>query len=187
MHKNSLLIKSVFWTLVLSCLSSPLSAQETTIPFFHRAGRFQLGTEQNRTASVSVGDIDQDGDQDVVVANGRHWPQSNYLFFNSGGGRFNVKVPLSPIESTTYAAELGDLDGDGDLDLAIGNDMAPNRLFFNDGKGRFTERGSFGKTYAPSRNLTLSDLNDDGYPDIIEANSDALNLFYFNRFGRQKD
>ena len=55
--------------------------------------------------------------------------------------------------STSYAAELGDFDNDGDLDLAVGNDMAPNNLFFNDGFGVFTLVSNFGKDYEPTRNL----------------------------------
>ena len=48
---------------------------------------------------------------------------------SSGGWARNV--------STTYATEAADLDGDGDLDIAVGNDMAPNRVFLNDGLGHF--------------------------------------------------
>ena len=162
-------MKYLFLLTLSITLLRPLSAQE--LSFFHRTGRFQLGTEQNRTASVSVGDIDQDGDVDVVVANGRHWAQPNYIFFNSGRGHFSVMIPLGQARSTSYAAELGDLDGDGDLDLAVGNDMAPNRLFFNNGKGVFTKRGSFGESYAYTRNLKLSDLDGDGDLDILITNA----------------
>ena len=95
--------------------------------------RLILGSYQERSASVVAGDIDGDGDNNILVANGRHWPGQNRMFINNGSGIFTVEKNLGEFRSTSYAAELGDFDNDGDLDLAVGNDMAPNNLFFNDG------------------------------------------------------
>ena len=63
------------------------------IQFQNRRGRLILGTQKARTASLGLGDIDNDGDIDVVVANGRHWPEQNRVFFNSGAGKFTVSQP----------------------------------------------------------------------------------------------
>ena len=52
--------------------------------------RLTLGTESNRSASVRLADVDGDRDLDVVVANGRHWPQQNYLILNQGAARCSV-------------------------------------------------------------------------------------------------
>ena len=106
--------------------------------------RLTLGTQANLSASVRIADLDNDTDLDVVVANGRHWPQQNYLFLNSGRARFLVQRPLGRDLMTSYATEIADLDGDGDLDIAVGNDNAPNLIHLNDGNGRFDAGKEFG-------------------------------------------
>jgi len=65
---------------------------------------------------MGVGDIDNDGDIDVVIANGRHWPGQNRIFFNNGSGKFSVSKPLGIERATSYSTELADFDNDGDLD-----------------------------------------------------------------------
>ncbi|MCP4887729.1 MAG: VCBS repeat-containing protein, partial [Planctomycetaceae bacterium] len=78
--------------------------------------RMTLGTGANLSAAVRIADLNGDGQPDVVVANGRHWPQQNYIFFNQGRAKFNLQRPLGKDLSTSYATEPADLDGDGDLD-----------------------------------------------------------------------
>ena len=80
---------------------------------FFSSSRATLGTQANLSASVRLGDFDRDGDLDVAVANGRHWPQQNFLFLNQWRGRFNVQRRLGEELRTTYATEVADLDGDG--------------------------------------------------------------------------
>ena len=57
---------------------------------FTTSGRLILGTHIERTASLSSGDIDNDGDNDIILANGRHWPGQNRVFVNNGKGIFTV-------------------------------------------------------------------------------------------------
>ena len=122
------------FTILSFLMLQPSIAQELE---FRSSNRYLLGVNKDRTASISIGDVDGDGDMDAVVANGRHWPLQNQVFFNDGRGIFTVSQPLDITSETSYATELADLDGDGDLDVAVGNDNAPNMLYFNDGKGNF--------------------------------------------------
>ena len=84
---------------------------------FESSSRLTLGTEANFSASVRIADIDRDNDLDVIVANGRHWPQQNFLLITQGRARFNVQRRLGEERVTTYATEVADLDGDGDYSL----------------------------------------------------------------------
>ena len=53
-----------------------------------------LGILKERTASIDVGDIDNDRDEDLLVANGRHWPGQNRVFLNNGDRLFTISRPL---------------------------------------------------------------------------------------------
>lgn len=142
------------------------------------SSRFLLGTESRLSASVRAGDLDGDGDSDLVVANGRHWPQQNMLFFNHSG-RMTVARPLGADLATSYACELADLDGDGDLDIAVGNDTAPCLVFKNDGRGHFEP---FGRVGQPSsvRSITAADVDSDGHIDLLMTCRGRVNRVFFN-------
>jgi len=159
--------------LLLVCLTTQAMAQKVT--FFNANGRYMLNTDKARTASVAAGDIDGDGDIDIVAANGRHWPDGNELFINNGYGKFTVSRPLDDLAETSYAAELADLDGDGDLDLAVGNDMAPNGIYLNDGQGHFTSSSHFGGDYTHTRNLNLTYLDQDCEIDNLITHRGRVN------------
>ncbi len=163
--------------LFLIGLTTVLKSQSVN---FSSNNRLIFGTHQERTASMGVGDVDGDGDMDVVIANGRHWPGQNRIFFNNGRGKFSVSKQLGIERATSYSTEVADFDKDGDLDIAVGNDMAPNNLFFNDGSGNFTKAGNFGENYAPTRNLVVADIDKDGDQDILITNRGRENQICLN-------
>lgn len=123
------------------------------------------------TANASIGDLDNDGDPDIVLAKGRHWPQRDLVLLNDGHGGFDKRHPLGTEADRSYTAALADLDGDGDLDIVVGNDRPdPKRVYFNDGHGHFESAGTFGKPEWTTRNVTVADLDGDQRPDIVVAN-----------------
>jgi len=100
--------------------------------------------------ATSFGDIDRDGDLDVIVGNwfagmGKQHPpprSQNELWINEGE-RFAV-TPLPGLVGETLSTLLSDWSGDGWLDLIVGNDFdAPDFFYRGDGKGGFelVERG----------------------------------------------
>ena len=115
---------------------------------------FAAGLAREGMSSLGWGtgffDYDNDGDSDLFVANGHVYPQvdgadlgtsyrqSNQLFSNSGEGFFqdvSNLADLAAVESSRGAA-FGDLDNDGDVDMAIVNLDGVPALFRNDGGNR---------------------------------------------------
>ena len=162
-------------------------AQERT---FVTNNRMMLGPPNDLTASVTFVDVDGDADLDVVYANGRHWAQRNEVYLNNGAGQFTVGYALGPEKATTYAVPTGDLDGDGDADIVVGNDRAENWVYLNDGTGRFTLAWAVGPEVEPTRSAQLYDLDGDGSLDVLVTNRGAANGFYLNdgtgRFGAKR-
>lgn len=124
---------------------------------------------------LDVGDVNADGLTDIVVGNSGSRPQ-NYLWINNADepGNFIDKTTewLPAIDDQTQAVKLADLNGDGTLDLIVGNEVPPNRLLFNDGKGHFTERSASLQLPVPlhTRDVLIFDANKDGHADILFIN-----------------
>lgn len=154
---------ALFLLLVTAC---PIYSAETRT--FDRVQL--LETKGETSASVSLGDIDRDGDLDVILARGRHWPLDNLILRNDGKGNFTTsKLPSAA--DRTYSAALADLDGDGSLDLVVSNDRPDKKvIYLNDGRGNFRTAGTFGRPEWSTRYITVADLNGDKRPDIIVAN-----------------
>ena len=179
MKFQQLIVPTFLLAICLPVLTIHAQTGRGLTPSLIKNDRLTLGTESNRSASVRMGDVDGDGDLDVVVANGRHWPQQNFLFLNQGRSNFTVMRPLGNDLSTTYACELADLDGDGDLDVATGNDMAQCEILLNDGKGNFEFHSHFGDV-SSLRSLTTADIDNDGDIDILSTCRGRPNQIYLN-------
>ena len=142
-----------------------------------------LETTSEDSANVSLGDLDGDGDLDIVLAKGRHTPLLDRVLINDGKGGF-VASDLGPTPDRTYTAALADLDGDGDLDVLTSNDTPDRKLvYLNDGKGRFTVAGTWGVAEWSTRNATVADLNGDGRVDVIAANRPGPSFACLNQGG----
>ena len=158
---------------------------------------------------VAAGDIDNDGDPDLFIAN--FGP--NQLLENLGDGRWRDITGAAGVagDSWSVSASFADFDGDGRLDLYVGNYLeftfaerkrctddlsrpsycspevyapAADRLFRNLGGGRFADVSAPAGIHAargPALGVVARDFDGDGWRDIFVANDMADNLLWMNR------
>ncbi len=168
------MLLAVFAAGVATGCSNPDEVVRSAPASFERS--VQLEETAETSANASLGDLDGDGDLDIVLAKGRHWPLVNFVLLNDGSGGFEQRHEVGGEADRTYAAALADLDGDGDLDLVVGTDRPDEkRVYRNDGTGQFTLSGTFGEADWPTRNVTVADLNGDQRPEIVVANRGGPN------------
>ena len=154
-------------------LSTPgqLAAQSRTF-----ARSLQLEAEGVTSANVSIGDVNGDGHQDIVLVKGRHWPLLDMILIGNGAGQFAPAYAVGENEDRSYSGVLIDMDGDGDLDMVVSNDDPdPKVVHLNDGTGHYTVGSTFGEPEWSTRHVAIADLNRDGFPDAILANRSGGN------------
>ena len=155
------------------------------------------------TRSALLVDLDNDGDQDLVMAQGWYV----MIMANDGSGTFSVtREERSP--ANIYSVAAADHDNDGDLDLFFcgrnpGREMAepegilgtpipyhdannggPNALWENDGSGKFTDVTEAVGLDVNNRRYTFAaaweDFDNDGDMDLYVANDYGRNNLYRN-------
>ena len=133
------------------------------------------------THNAAVGDVDSDGDIDILVANngGEFLGGGPYLLVNDGDANFTSNQSMLPrrvVEDRDFwpwAVDLYDLDGDGHPDLLVGGRDESGQSYIHWGPdfGEVTELPAPDYFFDLIRTVVIStaihDLDGDGRPDIL--------------------
>jgi enediyne biosynthesis protein E4 len=156
------------------------------------------GRDRGYPGGLSLGDMDGDGDLDLLATRGYDPTAKPYegdrslLYLNDGHGAFaRQESPWSDEEAPDSGATLADVDGDGDLDAYVNTQLKkPNRFFRNEGAGRFVvaELGAATQDKSSNFSSSFADIDGDGDLDLyvsgptLELND--VNLVFRNDGGR---
>jgi hypothetical protein len=168
--------------------SNPIFVEATQaldLNYIHKENKF---VEFNREAliphmmsaegpGVAVGDINNDGLQDLFLGNAK-W-QKSQLLIQTKDGKFTKTNQQLFINDSTYEdvdATFFDADKDGDQDLFVvsgGNEFVAKsafrkpRLYINDGKGNMTSSTGLPELYLTGSCVSVNDIDHDGDLDIF--------------------
>ena len=143
-----------------------------------------LVTDKTNASAACWGDYDNDGLLDVFVVN--RGDQNDALYHNLGAGRFERIQIGSPVKNAGdgRTCAFGDVDGDGYLDLYVGNFRQRNFFYHNNGDGSFSEvtDGVFVTTTSLTYGVSFVDFDYDGDLDLFVTNigRDDRNVLYKN-------
>src|SRR6516164_6716318 len=141
-------------------------------------------------SSVAIGDLNGDGRLDLVTANiggdplGTPTPAGTVsVLQGNGGGTFSAATPYPTGSVIRSSVAIGDLNGDGRLDLAVTNYGSPSSLvpagtvsvFLGAGGGTLAAATQYptGTGLPGAQSVAIGDLNGDGRLDLAVANSSS--------------
>jgi len=125
--------------------------------------------------SFALGDLDGDGDVDILVGDSFFGAPGISVLKNNGDQTFTAPVYYSlPINQVVGEVALSDFDSDGDLDAfaTIRGDfdqMLKIMVWRNNGNGTFSAPVEFVTGQGPA-GIVIADFTGDGKPDVITAN-----------------
>lgn len=123
------------------------------------------------SSDIAVGDVDNDGDDDLIECGINGSSISTKLYLNNGSGVFSelTGVPFAPV--FVGAVKLADFDNDGDLDVYVmgsgpgGGAAVVTKIYSNLGANNYVEMASLAGAYLSS--VAIGDVNGDNALDVI--------------------
>jgi hypothetical protein len=138
-----------------------------------------------RGSYIKVGDVNEDGRPDVVASFVAEPPftlppekSHNLVWLSQPSGRFAPSTPDIPDDIVWNGVALGDVNGDGHLDLALSSHFEPGRpplaVYLGDGGKHWKLAGDglpAADVHTRFDGVELTDLDGDGHLDLVAVSA----------------
>lgn len=178
----------------------PFPGEIDTLMLSTQTGTFEnasstLPQHPTFTHSATAGDIDNDGDQDILVGVLGTYEFGTYFLINDGLGNFTQSDGRFPdfvdvgfdADGRYTASLLADINNDGSVDAIFGseqNSSVAGWAYLNDGTGDFNSDridfpvGLFGANNTITIDILPFDVNGDGFIDLVLSQTPNAPSFY---------
>ena len=123
-----------------------------------------IGSDGTNIHDLEIADLNGDGKPDVAVRYEKENQQPVCIFLQMNPDEWMVLTNTNISHKEGEGLALGDLDGDADVDMALGNIWIENN-----GRGTGWDEHAYAKDMPEQMILKIADINQDGNPDIIAA------------------
>lgn len=161
---------------ILDLVVGAMSTQDAIVLRGNGNGTFTEISSQDAGGNIwmlTLGDVNGDGNLDVASANGSS--NNGSILLGNGAGSLAAAVTYANYRPNSVATDLGDLDGDGDLDWelssfggCVGSDCGGWRIYRNNGAGVFTHVVDFNAIQNGSCSI-LMDIDNDRDLDVVQT------------------
>jgi hypothetical protein len=166
--------------------------QNTVINFITHPGTWGTTGDPNNSGNYGTvwTDFDSDGDLDFYIAKCRQSSSDpndlrriDELFINDGTYKFKEDAAARGVANgwQTWTASFGDIDNDGDFDIAAINNDHTSQIFENDGTGHYTEliTANISTSGIYPLESQFEDFDNDGFIDLLVTGDDDY-IYYKN-------
>jgi len=141
-----------------------------------------LGTIPWGSPVVKIADLNNDGNNDIVLVEGTN---PIFWFKGFGNGTFANRVQIGSTQNggAKEALAIDDLNNDTNLDIVAADNSAYLHYWFGNGDGTMSSRNTFPQLASSSFQVIISDVNNDNNKDILSSQGSSGGIILYLGYG----